>query len=229
MTKSGALFLALFSLSLPAFAGAPVVRGHEFVTEDERVPVAEAPAVASQNAAAQPPQPATEDLSERLAKDSEFIDDTGNLSFQHAVQALQHIYDDHRIYRETREEALRTLILRFERTPGRHSRSLQKYLMAKLRTKKEPLESKKLIYDAIAEQGNKVAIPAMVNIASDPAVHEFVRLEACKDLAEEKLKPGQKKIVRSALSQLASLKAVKKGEVEGVTVATIEGLLKKFW
>ena len=81
---------------------------------------------------------------------------------------------------------------------------------------------------SIAGQANKVAIPAMVTVASDPAIHEFVRLEACKDLAQEKLKPGQKKIVRNALTQLAALKAVRKGEVEGVSVAEIEGLLRKF-
>jgi hypothetical protein len=59
-------------------------------------------------------------------------------------------------------------------------------------------------------------------------VHEVVRMEACRDLAAEKLKPGQKRIVHKALSQLASLKAVKKGEVEGVTVGEIERLLRKF-
>lgn len=207
MTKIALLFLLLASSAL---AAAPSIQGHQFVAESERV------------------DPATEELTERLGKDSDFVDDTGNMGFPKAVQTLQRIYDNHDIYWETREEALRTLLLRFERSPGKKARSLQKYLMGKLRNRKEPLEAKKLIYDSIAGQSNKVAIPAMVTVASDPAVHEFVRFEACKDLAAEKLKPGQKQIVRRALSQIATLKAVKQGEVDGMNVAEVETLLKKF-
>jgi hypothetical protein len=173
-------------------------------------------------------QTAPDELTGRLAKDSEFIDDTGNLGFPHAVKALQQVYDNKEIYWETREEALRTLLLRFERSPGKKARSIQNYLMAKLRNKKEPLEAKKLIYDSIAGQSNKTAIPAMVTVASDSAVNEWVRFEACKDLVAEKLKPGQKQIVRKALIQLSTLKTVRAGEVEGLTVAEVEHLLKKF-
>ncbi|MGE3261791.1 MAG: hypothetical protein AB7K68_08445 [Bacteriovoracia bacterium] len=204
------LALLCLLLAWPAYASTPSVHGHEFVAESERA------------------DPPSEELTERLARDSEFVDETGSMGFPKAVATLQRIYDSKEIYWETREEALRTLLLRFERSPGKKARTLQKYLIGKLRTKKEPLEAKKLIYDSIAGQANKAAIPAMVTVASDPAVHEFVRFEACKDLASEKLKPGQKQIVRKALNQIASLKAVKAGEVEGMNVAEVESLLKKF-
>ncbi|MGZ3712212.1 MAG: hypothetical protein ACXVBE_10665, partial [Bdellovibrionota bacterium] len=175
MTKFLALFLVLSFSAISAFAAGPVVRGHEFVMEEERVTV---PAPAS--TAAVEGQAPPDELAERLAKDSEFVDDTGNLSFEHAIQALKGIYDNNAIYWETREEALRTLLLRFERSPGKKARSLQNYLIGKLRNKKESLEAKKLIYDSIAGQSNKTAIPAMVTVAADPAVHEVVRFEACK-------------------------------------------------
>jgi hypothetical protein len=212
MTKKYSVLLAVFWLALPAhaFDKNPSVAGHAFASVKD-----------GEEASVDP------SFAEQLKKDIEFVKETEGMSFKQAVATLKKIVERKTIYPEIRTEALKLLLLRFERASGRTARALEKYLGAKLRSRHESFEDKKKIYDSLAGEHTR-AVPFMVSVAADRAVPDYVRFQACKDLAQVKLKPGQRKLVRNALSQIAQSKAVKNGDVTDLSEEDVRALQRKF-
>lgn len=207
MQKSIVL-VALFLFSTSVFAGNTVLWGHEFVPAQEE-------------------SAANEELAAKLKEDREFVKNTEAMGFDKAVSTLKKIVEQKSIHPDTRDQALRLLLLRFERSSGKHARALEKYLGGKLRSRQEPLEEKKKIYDSLAGEHTR-AVPFLVSVAADRSVHDYIRFQACRDLEHVKLKPGQRQTIRTALGQILKSKTVKEQAFNDLGEKDVQELLRKF-
>ena len=199
-------FFLLASFSLAEGAAGPTLFGHEFAPEGDKT-----------------------ELAEQLKKDAEFVREADNFGHDRAVSTLRKISETKTIHPDTRHEAMRHLLLRFERASGKRAKKMEGFLAQKLRSRQDSLEMKKQVYDSLAGEHTR-ALPFLVSVAADKAVPPYIRFQACRDLENEKrkLKPGQRQIVRTALGQVLKSKEIKENEYSDLAASDVQDLLKQF-